>query len=220
VDETVTFDASLSYDPDPGGEIVSYAWNFGDGTDALYIGGNLTQTTTHIYAVAATYTVSLTVTDKDGLNATSTVDVRVVFHDLSITDIKVSKDTANIGETLSINVTVKNKGSETETFNVTVYYDDIAIGTQSVTNLASDASRLLIFSWITSDVEAGTYTIKASATSLTGEANTDDNTLTYGTVTISKPAALDILIYAGVAAAAIIVIAGIAIYILKVRKPT
>jgi len=220
MDETVTFDASLSYDPDPGGEIVSYAWNFGDGTDALYIGGNLTQTTTHIYAVAATYTVSLTVTDKDGLTSTATVDVKVAFHDLSITDIKVSKDTANIGETLSINVTVKNKGSETETFNVTVYYDGIAIGTQAVTNLASDASRSLIFSWITSDVEAGTYTIKASATSLAGETNTDDNTLTDGTVTISKPAAPDIFIYAAAAGVIIIVIAVVTIYFLKIRKPT
>ncbi len=52
------FDASASYDPD--GSIVSYAWDFGDGSTGSSV------KTDHTYAEAGTYAVSLTVTDDDG----------------------------------------------------------------------------------------------------------------------------------------------------------
>lgn len=60
-----TFNASKSYDPD--GNITSYNWNFGDGTP------NATgMITTHIFMLPGDYTVTLTVTDNDGLtNSTS-----------------------------------------------------------------------------------------------------------------------------------------------------
>lgn len=57
--ETVTFNASSSYDPD--GTIVSYDWDFGDGTNGTAM------ITTHNYTSAGTYNVTLTVTDNDGL---------------------------------------------------------------------------------------------------------------------------------------------------------
>ena len=63
VDETVSFDASGSSDSD--GAITSYEWDFGDGTTATG------ETTTHSYADAGDYAVSLTVTDDAG--ATDTV---------------------------------------------------------------------------------------------------------------------------------------------------
>jgi PKD repeat protein len=55
---TGTFDGSTSYDPD--GSIVSYLWDFGDGTTAT---GAVVQ---HTYAIADTYYVSLTVQDDKG----------------------------------------------------------------------------------------------------------------------------------------------------------
>ena len=58
----VTFDGTASSDPD--GTIVSYNWNFGDGT-TLEDGG---ATPTHTYAAAGTYNVTLTVVDNDGLS--------------------------------------------------------------------------------------------------------------------------------------------------------
>ena len=220
VDKTVTFDASLSYDPDPGGEIVSYAWNFGDGTTKIYVKDvNLTVTTTHAYDTVGTYTVNLTVTDGEGLTDTATAQVTVLLHDIAVTGVTPLPTTVKTGEPVSINVTVVNEGTEKETFNVTVYYDDTAIGTQTVTELASDASQSLTFNWDTTDVTAGTYTIKASATTVPGETDTTDNTYTDGDVTLEEAQAVDILPYAAAAGATAIVIAALAIYFLKIRKP-
>jgi PKD repeat protein len=66
----VTFNGSASSDPDAGDSIVSYAWNFGDGTTAN--GSSVTKT----YSSAGTYTAILTVTDSRG--ATDTEQVTLV----------------------------------------------------------------------------------------------------------------------------------------------
>jgi PKD repeat protein len=65
----VTFDGTTSTDAD--GSIVSYQWNFGDGTtgsDAVV---------QHTYQSAGTYTATLTVTDNAGASANTTVQVQV-----------------------------------------------------------------------------------------------------------------------------------------------
>lgn len=67
--QRVSFDGSSSSDPD--GTIVSYAWAFGDGTTASG------PTASHVYPVAGSYPVSLTVTDDDGLSATRSVTLTV-----------------------------------------------------------------------------------------------------------------------------------------------
>jgi len=58
----VTFDGSLSVDPD--GEIVDYIWNFGDG--ATEVGAEVE----HVFTQAMKYTVRLTVIDDDGVSDT------------------------------------------------------------------------------------------------------------------------------------------------------
>ena len=65
--EEITFDASSSYDPD-GGEIVSYNWTFGDGNSTEG------EVVTYAYSKAGNYTVTVRVTDNEGLqNSTSKV---------------------------------------------------------------------------------------------------------------------------------------------------
>jgi PKD repeat protein len=65
---TVTLSGANSYDTD--GSIVSYAWNFGDGTTGS---GATVQKT---YTGAGNYTATLTVTDNRGATATSTVGIQ------------------------------------------------------------------------------------------------------------------------------------------------
>lgn len=71
VNETVTFDASDSYDSD--GSIVSYSWDFGDDTNAT----EAEPITNHAYTNAGMFTVTLNVTDNDGLTNIIPVDLDV-----------------------------------------------------------------------------------------------------------------------------------------------
>jgi len=70
--DTVTFNASASHDPD--GYIATYSWNFDD--------GNITAVSnpiiTHSYLNYGNYTVTLTVTDNDGLTDVYSEIVEVV----------------------------------------------------------------------------------------------------------------------------------------------
>jgi parallel beta-helix repeat protein len=72
VNQTITFDASSSYDLD--GFITNYEWNFGDGNTT----NTTEETITHLYSSAGNYTVNLTVTDDDGANnsASEIIEVR------------------------------------------------------------------------------------------------------------------------------------------------
>jgi PKD repeat protein len=69
-DLSCSTDASASQDPD--GTLTGYAWDFGDSSTGSGV------TASHTYAVAGTYTVSLTVTDNDGATASTTRSVSVV----------------------------------------------------------------------------------------------------------------------------------------------
>jgi len=71
VGDTVSFDGSGSNDID--GTIASYLWDFGDGST----GSGVTPSHTTGYSAAGTYTVTLTVTDDDGAQATDTLIVTV-----------------------------------------------------------------------------------------------------------------------------------------------
>lgn len=69
VGDIVTFDGSGSSDPD--GSILSYDWDFGDGTDSHGA------TVSHAYSTADEYTVTLTVEDNSSETAQDTATVTV-----------------------------------------------------------------------------------------------------------------------------------------------
>jgi parallel beta-helix repeat protein len=71
---TVTFNASASFDLN--GNVVNYAWNFGDETKTA----ETEPTATYTYTLAGTYTVTLTITDNDGFTDTATKPI-TVLHD-------------------------------------------------------------------------------------------------------------------------------------------
>ncbi len=68
--EQVVLSGESSYDLD--GTIDEFRWNLGDGTTSLGL------TVRHAYATVGTYTVTLEVVDDGGLQARSSVDVRVL----------------------------------------------------------------------------------------------------------------------------------------------
>ena len=70
---TVNADAGLMVDPD-GGAIVTYAWNWGDGTP---VQSGAVSRPEHEYAADGTYTVTLTTTDDEGESTTSSLPVTV-----------------------------------------------------------------------------------------------------------------------------------------------
>ena len=77
VGASISFDGSASFDTD--GTIESWEWDFGDGNTGSG------ETTTHTYATADVYTVSLTVTDNDVLSNTTET-----FADIGPVDIGLS----------------------------------------------------------------------------------------------------------------------------------
>ena len=71
VGQSVKLTGSKSRDFDPGDSIVSYFWDFGDGTNSTEANP------THNYSKANTYTLTLTVTDAGGLTSTASTYITV-----------------------------------------------------------------------------------------------------------------------------------------------
>jgi len=70
-EETITLNASGSFDPD--GNIVKYIWDFGDGYNETAV----TPITTHTYSQRGVYTITLKVIDDDGLFNQTTIKIQV-----------------------------------------------------------------------------------------------------------------------------------------------
>lgn len=102
----ITFDAAGTSDPDIGGEVISYQWDFGDGeTDE----GTQTK---HTYVEDGKYSMVLTVTDNEGGIATKTVEINITNR-LPVLLVKSSKGTLkkqednifSVGKKVSIDAT-------------------------------------------------------------------------------------------------------------------
>jgi PKD repeat protein len=161
VNETITFNASASYDPDAW--LVSYAWDFGDDTTEIYKGENLTDVAYHDYKHVGTCIVTLTVTDfYDGATASTTAEI-AVGHDIAVTAVDAPSKTI-VGATVPINVAVENQGAFTENLNVTVSYEATIIGVNDTVELPAQNSAIISFDWDTTGLTVGVYTINATAT--------------------------------------------------------
>jgi chitodextrinase len=108
-DDDVYFDASASTDGD--GQIVSYAWAFGDGRSTV----SSSPTTRHNYNLPGRYSVVLTVTDDRGLSAsTSPVDVNVGVSAVPTADFVVSPAAPKVNTVVNFNAS-GSKGIEGRT---------------------------------------------------------------------------------------------------------
>jgi PKD repeat protein len=85
VNRTITFDSSTSKPGGTNAVIIKSEWNFGDGSPKVTTPGNIT---THIFAVANDYTVTLNVTNSEGSwNMTSRI-IRIYTFNLSVSTSK------------------------------------------------------------------------------------------------------------------------------------
>jgi len=136
-----------------------------------------------------------------------------LLRDVAVINVEVSSTSVSAGESVSINVTVRNEGEIAETFDVTVSFDS-TIDTKTVTDLAPEAFETLGFSWDTKGLTEGNYTITAVASILSGETEMADNTHSEVNVTVTvPPPTTPTELFVGIIVAAIVAGAVIFLYI-------
>ncbi len=115
-----------------------------------------------------------------------TVTVRPPIHDITVTDIALSKTVVGQGYSTYVNVTSANQGDCPETFNVTAYVNATIIGSKNVMLSAGNTAKLT-FIWDTTGFSYGNYTLSVVADSVSGETNVSDNTRIAGMVHVGVP---------------------------------
>lgn len=147
-------------------------------------------------------------------------------HDIGITAATLSTTSATIGDQITITVTVSNLGDFVENVTVSAKYNqsisvfrDIETS-KNITNLAKGTNGQVTFTWNTADVPEGSHQVTVQATILVDD-KLSDNTYIAGSATLSSVATTGIpmqwiIIGVGIA---VLVIAGIAVYALRARKP-
>lgn len=158
--QNVTFDASLSYDPD--GTIDSYTWSFGDGTT-----GN-GEIVTHSYADNGTYAVELTVVDNDGLTDVESEGITVLNRP-PVASFTESAETVYTNEVIYFNASASydpdgsivsytwgfGDGKITTTSAATINHTYTTPGTYNVTLTVTDDDGL-------TDDEVKVFTVEAA----------------------------------------------------------
>jgi PKD repeat protein/disulfide oxidoreductase YuzD len=168
--QTVTFGGTYT---DPGIlDTQTIVWNFGD-SSAPTIG---TLTPTHIYADNGTYTVSLTVTDKDGGSTTDTLVVTVKNVAPTITNL-TGPITLNEGQIATYSATATDPGtSDTLIYTWNFGSGTVPVTGQSVTHTFADN---------------GTYPVVLTVTDKDGSATTQTLTVQVANVAPTVDAGLD-----------------------------
>ncbi|OGD45704.1 hypothetical protein A3K79_00825 [Candidatus Bathyarchaeota archaeon RBG_13_46_16b] len=105
-------------------------------------------------------------------------------HDVAVTAVNASEYQAYVGDSIEIMVVAANVGDFPETFNVTTYANMLEIHGWNSLFLQPNSSITLSFSWNTSSLSPGNYSIWAFANPVLGEADTVNNYFVDGTVTL------------------------------------
>jgi len=102
---TIVFDASASYDPDAGGGISEYHWNFGDGATVT----TSNPTTTHTYFAPPplpergpwTYLVSMSTSDIEGSQSKTRYRTVSVVHPRPVASFEISQNISIVGQNIA-----------------------------------------------------------------------------------------------------------------------
>ena len=165
----VTFDASGSSDAD--GSISTYSWQFGDGSTATG------STASHTFNAAGNYTVTLTVTDDDGLTDASTTSINVSappVNDPPSASFTLTPTSGVVPLPVSVDASASTDGDGT----ITSYAWDFGDG-----NTDSGSSASHTYS------AAGTYQIVLTVTDNDGATDSFSRTVTAQSPTNNPPVA-------------------------------
>ncbi len=139
-----------------------------------------------------------------------------LIRDVTVISVEASLSSVEAGDPVSITVVVRNNGGEIENFDVTVYWGDSNVGTLSTSDLNPNATETLIFNWNTEGTAEGNYMIKAVASAVIWETNTDDNTYINGYVMITSPPPQQTFSFSPILVAAVIIVIIIVVAIIGI----
>lgn len=150
------------------------------GETTLLFEWNTTSVPPGTYSVSAKADSNNEILETDELNnlCTSPATVKIVIHDIAMISQTPSTTKVIQGETVTIQVVVKNEGTEPENFTVSCYYNDTLLEIRTVRNLEPNATITLTFIWDTTGVAPGIYYINAQSSPVPGEKNTNNNACT------------------------------------------
>ena len=157
-----TFSAAASVDPN--GSIVGYSWSFGDG------GSGSGESAVHTYAQDGVYTVTVTVTDNDGLTDSASMSVTVANVAPSLGDF----DNASLeaGDTYTVEGTFSDPGADA--WSATVDWGDGSAPGQAMLS-GQNFSLVHVYN------AAGTFAVTVTIS------DDDAETSTVHTVTVTQP---------------------------------
>jgi hypothetical protein len=143
------------------------------------------------YTISATISVvpeEVDIADNSLIDGTVEIIEALPPHDIAVTNVSPSDTLVNLGDTVTILVTVENQGTESDTFDLTAFYDGTIVATMLGITLGSGAEDSYPFLWDTSLSGVGTFTVSANASVVPGEEDTDDNQFIDGTVEVVEGA--------------------------------
>lgn len=183
-----TFNATCYYDGNQIGVIRIYNLEAG-GQTMIPFAWDTTGVVPGTYLIKAEADSSDEIAESNETNniCVSPSTVKIIIHDISIVSQVPSPTTVVQGETVTIEVIVKNEGTEFETFTVSCYYNETLLETKTVSDLGPNTPLTLSFIWDTTGAPSGTYFINTGASTVPGEKDTDDNaclSMTSVTVTL------------------------------------
>ncbi|UCH32118.1 MAG: DUF362 domain-containing protein [Candidatus Bathyarchaeota archaeon] len=138
------------------------------------------------YLISANITEVIGETDitDNTITSDSLVTILSLGHDIALNSVTLQQTAINQGHILSMNVTAKNYGNFSETFNITAYANTTLIGEAELT-LTSGSSETIIFTWNTTDVSLGNYSISATALDVADDLDLEDNIFVDGIVKVT-----------------------------------
>jgi parallel beta-helix repeat protein len=107
-------------------------------------------------------------------------------HDIAVTNAYPSRTLIGQGYSVTISATIANQGDFSENISIAVYADNTLISTK-VLSSTHRGFTTVTFTWNTTGFALDDYIIRADITPVSGEADTTDNTYTYGTVVVTTP---------------------------------